>query len=105
MIAKYFDRSHRWRAVTFLTAGAAGLVTRWGIRGAWRRVSGSDAPRNPDAPGVSWSRAAAWAAAAGVAAGLARVLARRGTAAARKQAGEGSPPSSDAGVREGDRPE
>lgn len=90
----FFDRESRWQATTFLTAGAAGLIARWGIRRAWRRVSGSEPPRNPDAAGVSWSRAAAWAAAAGVAAGVARVLARRGTAAAWKRVGEDPPPTS-----------
>jgi hypothetical protein len=46
----------------------------------WNRAKGVEPPRNPAAPGVGWNDAVAWAVASGIAAGLARLLATRGSA-------------------------
>ena len=48
----------------------------------WHRVSDAEPAEDPADRTVSWSQAAAWAVLAGVAGGLARVIARRGAAVA-----------------------
>lgn len=50
---------------------------------SWARTHhGQLPPRQPDAPGTQWSEALIWAAASGIAAGLARLLATKGVASA-----------------------
>lgn len=66
-------------------AVAAGMVTRRGCKELWSRYRGEDPPVNPAAPGVSWADALTWAVAVGAAAGVARVISRRGTAAAARR--------------------
>jgi hypothetical protein len=63
-------------------AVAAGVVTRRGLRLVWKRWKGTAPPLNPTASDVRWTDALIWAAAVGAAAGVARVLSRRGATSA-----------------------
>ncbi len=74
--------------VTFLAAAAARNVAT----SAWSKVSDTEGPVNPADESVSWPAATGWALLAGAAGGIARVLGRRGSAAAWKTAtGETAP--------------
>lgn len=50
---------------------------------AWRRTKHSEPPASPASPGTPWGEAVSWAAATGVAYGVARLLATRGAATAK----------------------
>ena len=63
-------------------AVAAGVLTRRALRLGWRQWRGEAPPLNPAAPGVSWTDALIWAASVGAAAGVARVISRRGATSA-----------------------
>ena len=71
-------------------AGASAVAAAWAGRQlatkAWSAMSDEDPPVNPADSSISWKDALGWAAVAGVSAGLARVLARRGAAAAWERA-------------------
>lgn len=72
--------------VTGSAALLAGFATRELITLAWRRWKGEDPPRNPAATSTSWGDAIAWTLAISVTVGTARLLARRGAAAALEHA-------------------
>ncbi len=61
------------------TALAASFLLRRLLQVIWEKSSGRIAPTNPSIPGVGWREAILWAALTGALAGLAKVLARRGT--------------------------
>ncbi|MBW3596272.1 MAG: DUF4235 domain-containing protein [Planctomycetes bacterium] len=63
-------------------AVAAGVLTRRALRAAWKQWRGTAPPLNPMADDVNWTDAMIWAAAVGAAAGVARVLSRRGATSA-----------------------
>ncbi len=68
-----------------LTAGAAvlaGVATRYLLRALWRSWKGEEPPANPASASVDWGDAIAWTVAVSVAVGTARLVARRGAAAA-----------------------
>lgn len=71
-----------WNAVASLVAFGAAWVARQGATAVWSRVSETDGPVNPADRSVTWTSALGWAALAGIAAGLARVVGRRGAATA-----------------------
>jgi len=48
----------------------------------WRKTRHSEPPADPSAPGTPWAEALSWAAASGVAVGVTRLLATRGSATA-----------------------
>ncbi|MEX2290184.1 MAG: DUF4235 domain-containing protein [Mycobacteriales bacterium] len=66
---------------------ATGLVARKVsdklISTVWHRTRHTDPPSSPAAPGTPWAEAVSWAAASGIALGVARLLATRGTATAK----------------------
>jgi hypothetical protein len=55
----------------------ATMAARKGMTAVWKLATGKQPPSNPEHPGVSMGEAVAWAAASGVAVGLARMLAGR----------------------------
>ncbi len=61
------------------TLGAT-MVARKAMTATWKLSTGKEPPTNPEHPDVSMGEAVAWAAASGVAVGLARMLAGRKTA-------------------------
>ncbi|NNF64407.1 MAG: DUF4235 domain-containing protein [Acidimicrobiia bacterium] len=81
-----------WKALS----AALGFAAAWAARNIstsiWSRVSDGDVPVNPANREVSWMNAVGWAVLAGSAAGLARVVGRRGAAAAWVSATGDTPP-------------
>lgn len=71
-----------WKTVGVLAGVFAARTSRSVLDKAWARTKGGEPPRNPAAPGTTWGEALQWAVASGVAVGLARLLAARGTAKA-----------------------
>ena len=65
-----------WRVVAAASAALAALAARQIVRLGWR-AAGHESGEDPEQP---WTEAVAWAAAVGVGAGVARVLAVRGAA-------------------------
>jgi hypothetical protein len=59
---------------------AASMAARKAMTATWKLSTGKQPPSNPEHPDVSFAEAAAWAAASGIAVGLARMLASRKTA-------------------------
>ena len=81
------DSTHR----TMSTAAAigAGIVTRNVLKRVWTDTTGQEPPNDPSDPSVGWPEALTWAAAAGVAVGVGRVVGRRLAASAyQKVSGE-----------------
>ena len=74
---------------------ATGLVVRTlsvkVMNATWRRTRHTDPPADPNSPNVPWSDALIWAASSGVAVGVMRLVATRGTASAVKKV-TGRPP-------------
>lgn len=66
-----------WKAYGVAAATGAMLLTRQLLDRAWRLATGNDPPKNPEHPDVTMAEALAWAAASGVAVGVARMLATR----------------------------
>lgn len=58
----------------------AGIATHRLLERIWEENARRPAPKNPADPGVSWGEALLWAASAGVLAGLAKTVTRRGLA-------------------------
>lgn len=71
-----------WKLVGILSGLVAARTTRAVMDKGWTRAKGAEPPRNPAAPGTTWSEAVTWAVASGIALGLARLLATRGAATA-----------------------
>jgi hypothetical protein len=67
-------------------------VARTVLDKGWEKTKGGEPPRNPAVPGVQWSEAITWAVASGVAVGLAKLLATKGTANAWTKATGALPP-------------
>jgi hypothetical protein len=57
---------------------AASMTTRLVLERVWEETTARPAPKNPASPGVTWGEALVWGATAGLLAGLARTVARRG---------------------------
>ena len=81
-----------WNALSAVLGFAAAWAARNISTAIWTRVSDGDAPVNPANRQVSWMNAFGWAVLAGSAAGLARVVGRRGAAAAWSSATGETPP-------------
>lgn len=71
-----------WKAVALLSSIAGAVAARGLIKTTWRKALHEDPPLNPASPETGWKEAVSWTAAVGVAAGLARLFARRGAATA-----------------------
>jgi hypothetical protein len=69
-----------WKVMGITSGLLAAKASRSAAEALWRRTRGGDPPRNPAAYGTSWGEALAWAAASGVTAGVARMLATRAAA-------------------------
>lgn len=82
-----------WKTLAWLSTVAAAWAARQAATALWSKVSDTEAPVNPADKSVGWIEAAGWAAVAGLAGGLARVLARRGAAAAWQQVTGDDPPA------------
>lgn len=65
---------------TLLTAAvmATGVTATRLLEHAWEAKTDSPAPKNPAQPGVGWPEALVWGAAAGVLAGIAKTVTRKG---------------------------
>lgn len=72
-----------WKAVVAVATTGAAWAARKAATGVWSTVSDTEPPPNPDDPNVNWTEALGWAALAGLAAGVARVVARKGAAVAK----------------------
>ena len=71
-----------WKALAWVLAVTMGWAARRAAVALWSLVSDTEAPVNPADRNASWPQALGWAALAGLSAGLARVLGRRGAAVA-----------------------
>ena len=80
-----------WQLVATLSGMLAATAVRRAAVTTWRSTKHEDPPENPVARDVGWRDALTWAVAIGVGAGVARVVAQRGAAAAWERA-TGDPP-------------
>ena len=82
-----------WQAVSTLSAIVGGLVTRKVVQAVWSAASRDDVdpPLNPADRRIGWGQALEWAIAAGVGAGIGRLVSQRMAAAGWERA-TGSPP-------------
>lgn len=69
-----------WKVLGVTAGVLAAKTSRSVAEKLWVKTKGGDPPRNPAARETTWGEAIGWAVATGVAAGLARLLASRGTA-------------------------
>lgn len=69
-----------WKTLTGVFAMGAAWAARQAATALFTRVSDTETPLNPADTSVRWSEALGWAALAGLSAGLARVVAKRGAA-------------------------
>ncbi|MDT7546312.1 MAG: hypothetical protein QOE99_2422 [Actinomycetota bacterium] len=81
-----------WKVVGVLSGLVAARTSKKVLDATWAKTKGGEPPRNPAAPGTSWTEALTWAAASGVAVGVARLLAARGSAQAWKKTTGSLPP-------------
>ncbi len=81
-----------WKALTAVTAMGAAAAARKASTKVWARLSDNEAPVNPADRSISWPAALGWAVVAGLAAGIARVVGRRGAAAGWEAATGEAPP-------------
>jgi hypothetical protein len=81
-----------WRATGGLSGLLAAALTRKALTALWRARKHDDPPANPASPQTSWTEAVTWAAATGVALGVARLVALRGAAAGWQRATGALPP-------------
>jgi hypothetical protein len=86
------NREIEWQALSIIGGALAGLATRQVMVVAWRAVAGTEPPENPADRRTSWPEALAWATAAGVGVGVARLVALRLSAAAWEAATKEAPP-------------
>lgn len=73
-----------WNGAVTAAAIAGGVLAKKVATAGWEQTTGDRPPANPAAPDTDWGEALKWAAILGVSMGLARVVARRGAAAAWK---------------------
>jgi hypothetical protein len=71
-----------WSLFAAGAAAAGAVIAHSVLEKAWKQIRQKDPPLNPAAPKVTWSEALTWGAAAGIVAGVSRVVARRGAVAA-----------------------
>ena len=81
-----------WNILAGAAAIAGAVAARKVAEGAWRRYGSTEPPVNPADRTVSWGSALGWAVFAGVLAGVARTVGRRGAAAVWEKATGGTPP-------------
>lgn len=71
-----------WNVLAATAAIGAAWAARQAATALWHRMSDAEPAEDPADRTVSWGQAAGWAVLAGIAGGLARVIATRGAAAA-----------------------
>ncbi len=81
-----------WKVVGVTTGLAAAKATRKAMDVGWSKTRGGEPPRNPASRETDWTEAVAWAVASGVALGLAKLLAARGSAKLWEKATGSLPP-------------
>lgn len=83
-----------WSTFATLAAVVAAVATRKLAEVLWAGFGSGDVPDDPTDPDITWSQATGWALLAGAAAGMARVVGRRGAAVAwRRVTGNEAPPA------------
>ena len=70
-------KSRLWKMYGVAAAAAATVAVRQLLDRTWRLATGKTPPSNPEHPDTTVAEALAWAAASGVAVGIARMLAAR----------------------------
>lgn len=80
------------------TGIAVRKVSEKGLAAVWKRTKHSDPPADPASPGTPWPEALSYAVASGVAIGVARLVATKGTATAKMKI-TGKPPEGMEGPR------
>lgn len=80
------DQGTAYRALSTVAAIGAGIATRNIMQRVWTDATGQEPPNDPTDPGVGWREALTWAASAGVAVGVGRVIGRRLAAGAYEKA-------------------
>jgi len=82
-----------WKVVGITTGLAAAQVSKKVMAATWKKTHhGALPPRNPAAPGTTWTEAISWAVASSVAVATARLLANRGAAKAWQKTTGALPP-------------
>ena len=80
------DQDSTYSTMSTAAAIGAGIVTRNVLKRVWTGTTGEEPPNDPADPSVAWTEALTWAAAAGVAVGVGRVVGRRLAAGAYEKA-------------------
>lgn len=80
-----------WKAAATLASIGAGLAARNVATKVWKRTRGGDPPTNPADPETGWGEAIGWTVVVGALVGVARLMARRGTAGLWQQAADELP--------------
>jgi hypothetical protein len=81
-----------WRGLAAASGLAAAAASRRVISVAWSRLGGPEAPVNPADRRITWPQALAWALAAALGAGVARVVGLRAAAAGWQRVTGDAPP-------------
>ena len=81
-----------WKVVGVSSGLLAAKVSRTVLDRVWARTKGGEPPRNPAAPGTTWTEAVSWAVASGVTVAVARLVATRGAASAWRKTTGSLPP-------------
>lgn len=81
-----------WKVVGAGAGIGAAAVTKKLLTATWRGAKKEDPPANPAAPSTTWPEALTWAAATGVAVGVARMVGQRTAATGWKKATGSLPP-------------
>ena len=81
-----------WKFLGLGSGLVAARLSRKVLTTTWTRTAGGTPPRNPAAPGTSWSEALTWAIVSSAVIGVARLLASRGAASVWKKAVGSLPP-------------
>lgn len=80
------DQDSTYRMMSTAAAIGAGVLTRSLLKRVWTDTTGEEPPNDPADPSVGWPAALTWAAAAGIAVGVGRVVGRRLAAGAYEKA-------------------
>ena len=81
-----------WKVVGVTSGLVAARTSKKLLDKTWTKAVGGEPPRNPAAPGTSWTEALTWACATGAGVAVARLLAARGAAAAWRKTTGSLPP-------------
>lgn len=93
------DDSSGFKALSTASAIGAGIATRAVLKKVWAKRTGTEPPADPADPSVGWREALSWAASAGVAVGVGRVVGRRLAASAwERTTGDTAPATRDLAV-------